>query len=48
VLVKQVAVLETMMPMDFLAFRDHLMPASGFQSSPFRDSSLSGLKDAGY
>lgn len=49
VLVNQVAVLETMMPMDFLAFRDHLMPASGFQSSQFRELEfVSGLKDPGY
>lgn len=48
-LVNQVAVLETMMPMDFLAFRDHLMPASGFQSAQFRELEfVSGLKDAGY
>lgn len=48
-LVNQVAVLETMMPMDFLAFRDHLMPASGFQSSQFRELEfVSGLKEAGY
>src|SRR6185436_578828 len=48
-LVNQVAVLETMMPMDFLAFRDHLMPASGFQSSQFREVEfVSGLKEAGY
>ena len=47
VLVDQIAVLETMMPMDFLAFRDHLMPASGFQSFQFREiESVSGLKDA--
>jgi tryptophan 2,3-dioxygenase len=46
VLVSQVAVLETMTPMDFLAFRDHLMPASGFQSSQFREIEfVSGLKD---
>lgn len=49
VLVNQVAVLETMMPIDFLAFRDHLMPASGFQSSQFRELEfVSGLKDPGY
>jgi tryptophan 2,3-dioxygenase len=49
VLVNQVAVLETMMPMDFLAFRDHLMPASGFQSSQFRELEFaSGLKEPGY
>ena len=47
VLVDQIAVFETMMPMDFLAFRDHLMPASGFQSFQFREiESVSGLKDA--
>lgn len=47
VLVDQIAVLETMMPVDFLAFRDHLMPASGFQSFQFREIELvSGLKDA--
>jgi tryptophan 2,3-dioxygenase len=47
VLVYQIAVLETMMPTDFLAFRDHLMPASGFQSFQFRELEyVSGLKDA--
>ena len=47
VLVDQIAVLETMMPMDFLAFRDQLMPASGFQSFQFREiECVSGLKDA--
>jgi tryptophan 2,3-dioxygenase len=47
VLVDQIAVLETMMPTDFLAFRDHLMPASGFQSFQFREiECASGLKDA--
>jgi tryptophan 2,3-dioxygenase len=46
VLVNQVAVLETMTPMDFLAFRDHLRPASGFQSYQFRELEyVSGLKD---
>ena len=36
-----------MMPTDFLAFRDHLMPASGFQSFQFREIEyVSGLKDA--
>jgi tryptophan 2,3-dioxygenase len=40
------AVLETMMPVDFLAFRDHLMPASGFQSFQFRELEyVSGLKE---
>jgi tryptophan 2,3-dioxygenase len=47
VLVNQIAVLETMTPMDFLTFRDHLMPASGFQSSQFREiEAVCGLKDA--
>ncbi|HEY0810346.1 MAG TPA: tryptophan 2,3-dioxygenase family protein [Longimicrobiales bacterium] len=36
VLIQQVLVLETMTPNDFLTFRDHLMPASGFQSVQFR------------
>ncbi|MDQ2669929.1 MAG: tryptophan 2,3-dioxygenase family protein [Gemmatimonadota bacterium] len=46
VLVQQLSVLETMTPMDFLAFRDHLMPASGFQSAQFREMEIvSGLAD---
>lgn len=46
VLVSQISVLETMTPMDFLAFRDHLLPASGFQSAQFREMEfVSGLKD---
>jgi tryptophan 2,3-dioxygenase len=49
VLINQVGILETMTPMDFLAFRDHLRPASGFQSSQFRElETLSGLKDPRY
>ena len=35
-LVAQVDVLETMTPLDFLDFRDFLIPASGFQSVQFR------------
>jgi tryptophan 2,3-dioxygenase len=35
-LVGQIDVLETMTPMDFLEFRDLLIPASGFQSEQFR------------
>ena len=35
VLIQQVLVLETMTPNDFMTFRDHLMPASGFQSMQF-------------
>ena len=49
VLVNQVAVLETMTPMDFLTFRDHLLPASGFQSSQFRELEFtSGNKDKNF
>jgi len=49
VLIRQVAVLETMTPQDFLAFRDRLAPASGFQSVQFRELEfLSGAKDPGY
>ena len=36
VLLQQISVLETMTPLDFLEFRDHLFPASGFQSAQFR------------
>jgi tryptophan 2,3-dioxygenase len=35
-LIQQLDVLETMTPLDFLDFRDLLMPASGFQSVQFR------------
>jgi tryptophan 2,3-dioxygenase len=49
VLVRQVEVLETMTPMDFLAFRDHLQPASGFQSSQFREFEfILGLRNRGF
>jgi tryptophan 2,3-dioxygenase len=49
VLVRQVAVLETMTPMDFLAFRDKLQPASGFQSAQFREFEYAlGIRDRGY
>jgi len=49
VLVQQVDVIDTMTPQDFLAFRNKLAPASGFQSSQFREVEfLSGLKDPGY
>ena len=48
-LIEQVGVLETMVPRDFLAFRSELAPASGFQSTQFREVEfLSGLKDPGY
>ncbi len=36
-LIAQFDVLETMTPMDFLEFRDLLIPASGFQSVQFRE-----------
>ena len=36
-LVPQLSILETMTPMDFLEFRDLLIPASGFQSVQFRE-----------
>ena len=49
VLIEQVEVLETMSPQDFLEFRTHLAPASGFQSVQFREIEfISGLKDARY
>ncbi len=35
-LIKQIDVLETMTPLDFLDFRSYLVPASGFQSFQFR------------
>lgn len=49
VLIEQIEVLETMSPQDFLEFRTHLSPASGFQSVQFREIEfLSGTKDARY
>lgn len=36
VLIDQLRILETMTPLDFLEFRDYLVPASGFQSIQFR------------
>lgn len=48
-LVSQIHILETMKPVDFLEFRDRLTPASGFQSSQFRELEfLAGLKDDRY
>ena len=35
-LIEQISVLETMTPLDFLEFRNFLIPASGFQSVQFR------------
>ena len=46
VLVTQFTILETMLPTHFLAFREKLEPASGFQSEQFRELEfLCGLKD---
>ncbi|MBS1518142.1 MAG: tryptophan 2,3-dioxygenase [Bacteroidetes bacterium] len=36
ILIDQLGVIETMTPLDFLEFRDYLIPASGFQSYQFR------------
>ena len=41
----QITILETMTPLDFLDFRDYLIPASGFQSIQFKEIEiLLGLK----
>ncbi len=46
VLVNQIHILETMMPVDFLGFRSKLNPASGFQSSQFREIEFAaGMKE---
>jgi aminocarboxymuconate-semialdehyde decarboxylase len=46
ILVEQFTILETMLPTHFLAFREKLAPASGFQSEQFRELEfLCGLKD---
>ncbi len=46
VLVSQFTILETMLPTHFMAFREKLEPASGFQSEQFREIEfLCGLKD---
>jgi len=48
ILVDQLHVLETMTPLDFLDFRDLLVPASGFQSVQFRlIENWLGLRSAG-
>jgi len=45
-LVNQIHILESMTPISFLAFRNELNPASGFQSMQFREIEFSsGLKD---
>ncbi|MBI2379323.1 MAG: tryptophan 2,3-dioxygenase [Gammaproteobacteria bacterium] len=47
VLVEQIGILETMTPLDFLDFRDYLIPASGFQSIQFKEIEIRlGLKRA--
>jgi tryptophan 2,3-dioxygenase len=47
--IPKLSVLETMMPSDFIQFRDRLRPASGFQSVQFREIEFaSGLKDRKY
>lgn len=48
-LVSQIHILETMTPIEFLGFRGHLNPASGFQSFQFRELEfLAGLVDESY
>jgi tryptophan 2,3-dioxygenase len=47
--VPKLSVLETMLPSDFIEFRDRLRPASGFQSVQFREIEFaSGSKDRHY
>ncbi len=46
VLIQQIRIMETMTPLDFLDFRNHLFPASGFQSYQFRlIENLLGLQE---
>jgi tryptophan 2,3-dioxygenase len=48
-LVQQIHILETMAPIEFLEFRERLTPASGFQSTQFREVEfLAGLQDEKY
>lgn len=45
--VNQIALMETMTPLDFLDFRNYLFPASGFQSFQFREMEVMlGLKES--
>ena len=47
--IPKLSVLETMMPSDFIQFRDLLKPASGFQSYQFREIEFAcGLKESRY
>ena len=44
-LINQIDVIETMTPLDFLEFRDLLVPASGFQSTQFKEIEIKlGIK----
>lgn len=46
VLNQQLRIIETMTPLDFMEFRDYLVPASGFQSIQFRQVELRlGLRE---
>jgi tryptophan 2,3-dioxygenase len=48
VMIEHIGVIETMTPQDFLVFRSHLAPGSGFQSVQFREiEAVSGLKEPG-
>lgn len=48
-LVAQIHILETMTPIEFLGFRGHINPASGFQSFQFREMEfMAGLVDPAY
>lgn len=48
-LVQQIHILETMTPVEFLQFRENLMPASGFQSLQHREIEfMCGMKDERY
>lgn len=47
-LIDQIRIMETMTPLDFLDFRHHLFPASGFQSYQFRlIENMLGLQEKG-
>ncbi len=49
VFIQQLEVIETMVPSDFVAFRDLLRPASGFQSLQFREIEFAGgVRDERY
>jgi len=49
VLIKHLEVIETMVPSDFVTFRDLLKPASGFQSWQFREIEYAGgVRDPRY